>query len=780
MDTGYCSHGFIKTTRFNTYVPGSSSFLLGITRILSFSLLLLNDWRNRYILKRKEQNSFQVAKWLVLPSYFACIYAFMLVDFASGLCDILLSSTLADNNQRSSINNWLLPIESGLFHWILEGLAFFLMSYGAGQQGFRYALRFGLVWGIFTSVVIFFELYSLRLSQNINNSNSQKIQDINLAYSMFMIYNGILLIFYLSLVSLPQNVLYKRPSMKYYAIFNLVLQVYWMTTISVVRFYRETSICGLSVLGLLFEAFGQPVIIWWTLQRDSQYWQGLLPDADNPLAAVWDQIDISTATSISEVLGYYERDRKRPLTLLHFGLINLDQKLGFIAGGFSRVYFGHLKNQKVALKVMFAMELTSDDVIEFFNEAKILRTLAHENVVKLIGVCVMPPAVAIVLEFCYYGSLFDFIHKASNKKSQDSNVTGKTGATSNSSSQNSSFSSSEGREMIQKRLVGTMNPLRDSRNSEKSWGISVSNTEDDIHNANWNSYEGSDRTSGSSGLRDSVSSARSCNSASDTRQSEYFNVNIDQSIELVTAPKTKINDLKLNNVHDYSDNHLSGDILRNSKSTTDDTRVSYPSKENDSPKFKPVEISVKKNFPNDSSHDIFKEKVRLPTVPSAISISENSSDTFSRTISWKSANDIRDTVSSTDGNVRSGHLNSVDSSSSKYSDSSNSSQINSIKKDKISISASAAAKLKNLIKAGVSFSKLGFLNNSADAVEAGLPPAFYVSYLIRHQMLLDCIRAIDFIHSQNYMHCDIKSLNFLVTEVILIEILTFYLKYLFL
>ena len=74
---------------------------------------------------------------------------------------------------------------------------------------------------------------------------------------------------------------------------------------------------------------------------------------------------------MSDVLSSYERDKNSKLPLLHFGLITLDENLGFVAGGFSRVYFGTLKHQRVAVKVMFAMELTSSDVEDFFNETKV-------------------------------------------------------------------------------------------------------------------------------------------------------------------------------------------------------------------------------------------------------------------------------------------------------------------------------------------------------------------------------------------------------------------------
>ena len=75
------------------------------------------------------------------------------------------------------------------------------------------------------------------------------------------------------------------------------------------------------------------------------------------------------------------------------------------------MYFGTIHHTRVALKVLFAMELEPHDIQQFYKEASILYKLRHENVVECRGICVMPPALTIVLELCKYGSLFDFLHK---------------------------------------------------------------------------------------------------------------------------------------------------------------------------------------------------------------------------------------------------------------------------------------------------------------------------------------------------------------------------------
>ncbi len=51
--------------------------------------------------------------------------------------------------------------------------------------------------------------------------------------------------------------------------------------------------------------------------------------------------------------------------VIHYGLINIDVKADYKSGGFSRVYIGtYRKMQKVAVKLLFAVELTPDSIIE--------------------------------------------------------------------------------------------------------------------------------------------------------------------------------------------------------------------------------------------------------------------------------------------------------------------------------------------------------------------------------------------------------------------------------
>ena len=54
----------------------------------------------------------------------------------------------------------------------------------------------------------------------------------------------------------------------------------------------------------------------------------------------------------------------------------------------------------------------------------------------------------------------------------------------------------------------------------------------------------------------------------------------------------------------------------------------------------------------------------------------------------------------------------------------------------------------------------------------GLPLGHTLSIIGKLEMMCDIVRALAFLHSKGYMHCDIKSLNFLVTEVLIATFLS--------
>jgi hypothetical protein len=108
------------------------------------------------------------------------------------------------------------------------------------------------------------------------------------------------------------------------------------------------------------------------------------------------------------------RRRRRPPKdiLIDFSLIKLGRMLGQGATAVVRHGFysyAYRKKREVAIKVCMCDEVTEKSTADFIREANIIASLDHPNVLKVVGVCMVPPACWIVTEFCSQGSLFDYL-----------------------------------------------------------------------------------------------------------------------------------------------------------------------------------------------------------------------------------------------------------------------------------------------------------------------------------------------------------------------------------
>lgn len=376
------------------------NFLLGVSRVASFFILYGLNSYNRSLLRNRTDENTNVIPSLILPYYFKYFQLFILLSFIAGIIDIALQFSGIDDG---TVNNWLIPIEQGLFHWLYEGLAFFLMRYGSGVRAMKMSLLYSAGWG-FITFLLFFAIFSIFSSQYGFSQNTDT------AFTMFLSYESSLFAFYLFFLLSPVSWVYRRDALTFYAAFNVAYYLMFVILGSLLYHKVLDAVCPGSALVFVFVGFLQPLALFRTLQIDSRYWQGLTPDPRNPMSTVWDHVDIQTAQSMAENLENV-RSNNRKLPILHFGLLDIEQDNKFVPGGFSRVYFGHFRKQKVALKILFAMELTPLDVSNFYHEASLLHSLKHPNIVECMGICTMPPALAMVLENCKYGSLFDFLYK---------------------------------------------------------------------------------------------------------------------------------------------------------------------------------------------------------------------------------------------------------------------------------------------------------------------------------------------------------------------------------
>jgi len=158
---------------------------------------------------------------------------------------------------------------------------------------------------------------------------------------------------------------------------------------------------------------------------------GLLPGDDDRSVRICADISASSATSInhpfeslpltsesavvmSEVVGRTTSGRGVRVPLINFSrlkLVDPSQILG--AGSSARVYKGRWCGTMVAVKILFTLEISPEEIERTSLEASLLQSLQNtsEHIVRQHGIAVLPPSLCIVLELCSEGSLSDLLQE---------------------------------------------------------------------------------------------------------------------------------------------------------------------------------------------------------------------------------------------------------------------------------------------------------------------------------------------------------------------------------
>ncbi|RQM14275.1 hypothetical protein DD237_005134 [Peronospora effusa] len=111
----------------------------------------------------------------------------------------------------------------------------------------------------------------------------------------------------------------------------------------------------------------------------------------------------STRTSVYDVHHMIEEHRHN---VVDFSALALD---GIIAKGATSVVMrGTLRGSTpaaIALKIYTDVQVTNEEVQRFSRETALNVQLSHPNVVRFFGLCVVPPSISLIFEFCEYGAL---------------------------------------------------------------------------------------------------------------------------------------------------------------------------------------------------------------------------------------------------------------------------------------------------------------------------------------------------------------------------------------
>ena len=231
---------------------------------------------------------------------------------------------------------------------------------------------------------------------------------------------GIVLIFYLCCWLLPYKWLYRRPALIGYAIF-------WSVTRGIVVVSEILEYLKIDV-GTCFETVGFDLMFTMAIPFVAYNTEArftVLARYPNGRMDCWKNEWITRTASGNIPCGailhrkllkvWILYDLMAKVETLNFAYLNIPEGSILGHGGSSRVYKGKYKGNDVAVKMLFCIDLTKEVIRRFFNEIKIHSGLRHSTVVKVQGVCIIPPAICLVME-CMDCSLYECLHSAEGQK----------------------------------------------------------------------------------------------------------------------------------------------------------------------------------------------------------------------------------------------------------------------------------------------------------------------------------------------------------------------------
>ena len=304
----------------------------------------------------------------------------------------------------------------GTWHLFIDGVAIMLLQKGIGVKSYLAGIRTTMLFSIVTTVCI-------AVARRSAPNSLFKVAPVIL-FNIFMVS------FYGFIAFAPSPWLFRRTAIYIYARFWVFLRFGGLIGGLMDLSNNPLSPCVNFIFETVVFTIFQPLILYQTFAKDSSYWRG-----DDVLRAVYQsrhyrsvrrqttlakegtlrsksfetssalhspllgiQIDSASTGVILEQVDTFVNQQ----FLIDFRDLALQESCVVGVGGSARVYKGKYRDENVAVKLLYCIEITRKVIDDFFTESKVLMQLSHShpNIIKIKGVCVAPPALGIVLELC--------------------------------------------------------------------------------------------------------------------------------------------------------------------------------------------------------------------------------------------------------------------------------------------------------------------------------------------------------------------------------------------
>ena len=269
MGHNVCSD-FYSSYPASDYLPGVfgnvgiGGIVIGFVYFLSSAITIA--W-----IRTQQQNALRgmegAAKHVIFPIYLPIMWISALSDAFRGLVIFFVKTSV--NGPTSWEDSIIVAAAFGIQHFVIEGIAVILIQYGCGKRAIRTASIGGGIVGVFTFLAALF------LYRDGGNTPASAI--------IYVCWLFALVIFYAILWLCPQEKLYRRPAVIFYAKFwtlltGLVLIADGVSLLGPPWLPEAVTVsnCVYNVVALPILVVFKPFVMYTTLLMESKWWQGLL------------------------------------------------------------------------------------------------------------------------------------------------------------------------------------------------------------------------------------------------------------------------------------------------------------------------------------------------------------------------------------------------------------------------------------------------------------------------------------------------------------------------
>jgi hypothetical protein len=317
---------FVAHNCVNTHTVGETPlayFVVGIIELFFLILLYAIIKRSRHLASKGVRLA---ANLLVIPVYQSVLEYIL---FVGALVCVINIFNIHPTNVYIVCVKWF------LYRTVAEGLAVNLMHNGVGSRALWNSLLAGVSWGVVSSVLptlVFvwagFQSYAI----------------------LVLILSVLLLVFYLVNWLCPRRYLHRRPAMLAYSRFYTVTVTCLIAVMLMLVYDEDGSGSCFAETALLVLDLVQPFIMFYALQDDSLYWQGLYDQDPNginsPLLGIWD-LGRETIGLVTDSIASME---KKVVKVIPFGTISLDSRYITGRSGLRQASLGsNLTNSSVSI-----------------------------------------------------------------------------------------------------------------------------------------------------------------------------------------------------------------------------------------------------------------------------------------------------------------------------------------------------------------------------------------------------------------------------------------------